>query len=580
MIRSAAWFLALAASAAAATLEVELPGSATKTIDFPVAVDDDHLAEPPGYFPPSAPAACVLRRIVVENVGDGPIPNPDLRINGRPLFPAADARDLLGLAPDSDLLALFAAWRDRVIHATTELDTARDPVVLLGALGAAYCGDDARALGAITAARGGEVRFARLNGHSAAEHKVGESWVLLDGDQNLVYLGWDNRTPVGEAAILADPLLALRTQVYGRHSTWREDAAWQNTARFEFVDTAREQKKLRLKGEPPQRDWQLPAGAKVAFDLAATPPLALAKTDALEKSPALRAAACTVEFSARQDSLPFPVVADGMPIRCQAARTHVPLLRSGKNSVEFRGDGRLRVTFEYEESDRKPVPTPLVAVRAGRFEIAAESADRMWWQASADSDFRVVAPNLDRVEDFRPAFALAALDDTFLPPGKNFFRAKVRRDGVWSDWSSPVEFDMRKPAQPEIVSMEGADGDQMRIRWKPASGEMLVFGSNRLDFLPEIFGDREITRTENGAARASVPNRNLLATVPAGQGEAFVPVRACYRLVLREDGALSVPSALVRAQRVPADVLQNRHVKAEGDLVGRDLAEVERLRAP
>jgi hypothetical protein len=81
----------------------------------------------------------------------------------------------------------------------------------------------------------------------------------------------------------------------------------------------------------------------------------------------------------------------------------------------------------------------------------------------------------------------------------------------------------------------------MHIRWKPDRGETLILGSNRLDFLPEIYGNAEIVRMENGAIHESRPNKNLLATIPAGEGEAYVPFRTCYRLIARHGAALSVP---------------------------------------
>lgn len=589
----AAWFLALSAAnlANAATVGVEFYGPGVKSLTLPVEVDDAHLCEPPGYFAPSLPAARVVRRIVVENTGGEPISRPDIRINGRPLFPAPDAAANLGVDDPRDLPSLFAAWRDRIVHATTDLEAARDPLELLGDLGAAYCGDDARALATITVSGGGVARFARLNGHSAAEHRSGSSWVLLDGDQNLLYLGWDNRTPVGEAEILADPLLALRTQVFGRQSTWELAAAWQNAARFEFVDASREQKTFRLKGATSSRDWQLFPGEKIVFLLDSEPPEALAATKELRSSQALRNTVCTVEFHSGRDAstpvrLPFPIMTRdaGEPayeaasangtITGQVARAQIPPLLGGANSIEARNGGRLSVMFDYEPSEKSPVPAPVVHPRDGVLHVEGAAPDRMWWQISRDADFHLVAPNLDRVTEPAATIKLSKIDESFLDNGDWFARVRVRRDGVWSDWSPVASFSVGKPEAPHplTLDMEGADGDQMHIRWKPADGEMLVFGSNRLDFLPEIYGDSEVVRMENGAIRERRPNRNLLATIPAREGEAWVPLRACYRLVLRRDAVLSVPSPLLRAKNMPAVVLQNRHEKKEGALTGTDVA--------
>jgi hypothetical protein len=596
-MRRGAWLFALPwVAACAATVQVDLSEGGKAHLNLPVAVDDAHLAEPPGYFAPDAASPRVVRRITVENTGSAPVRNPDIRVNGRPLLPVKDSVAQLGLEGIRGLPELFAAWRDRVIHATSDLEAGRDPAMLLTAFGAAYCGDDARALAAITVTRGGEARFARLNGHSVAEHRLGDSpWMLLDGDQNLLYLGWDNRTPVGEEEILADPLLALRTQVFGRQSRWQADAAWQNTSRFEFVEEARAPKVFRLKRTPPSRDWTLLPGEKVVIDLDRVPERALAASDALRANAALRAATCVVDFVPRRAdgetlSLPYPVLTgkNGEPvyeakagkaaILCQAARAQFPLPQAGDNVIESKSGGKLRLTLDYEGGDFRPTPAPGIDPVTLRIRDHEAKPDRVWWQISGEKNFSLVAPNLDRTAEFSPTFQLTPVDETFLSAGPHYVRAKVRRAGVWSDWSEPVAFAVAKPPTPRIVSMEGADGDRMCVRWTPCAGEMLVFGSNRLDFLPEVFGDTEIVRMEAGAVRESRPNRNLLATVPGSAGEAYVPLRACYRLIVRKDGVLSVPSKLGRS-KMPAQVLQNRHEKAEGALTGRDIAAEKPVRA-
>jgi len=588
-------FLA-AASADAGTLQVDLHDGRAATVRLATAVDDAHLANPPGYFPIEPAAAHVVERIVVEDIGRDPVRDPDIRVNGAPLLPVAEPLESLGVKDAGDLLGLFAAWRDRRIHGTTDLEANRNPLDVLQVFGATFCGDDARALGAITIAHGAEVRFARLNGHSAAEYRQGGDWVLLDGDQNAFYLRWDNRTPASSADLLADPLLALRTKIYGRHARWSAATAWQNAARFEFVETNSPQKTLHLKHPPSPRHWELLPGEKLVIDFTRAPEFVHGASESLRKDPTLRGADCVVELHVDPTSrhgavaLPFPArsVAAGEPayevkpngevILCQAAKLQFPPLRVGENEIAWSANGALRLTFETRDVPLQPVPSPPIRAPqifegSPRFELAAEHAERLWWQISADRDFHVVPPNLDEVGDFTREVRLSGpLDDTFLSPDREwFFRAKIRRNGVWSDWSAPVTFRVKKPAQPRIVAMEPADGDQMHIRWEPSPGEMLVFGSNRLDFLPEVYSDTEAVRMEDGVIRERRPNKNLLATIPGATGEAWIPLRAGYRLIARDGGTLSIPSTLART-KMPACVLQNRHEKAPGALTGRDLA--------
>jgi hypothetical protein len=583
------------------SLQADLAPRQSAHVRLDSAIDDAHLANPPGYSIPEPPVARVVERIVIENTGRSPIRNPDVRLNGRPLLPVADPLLALGLENPDGPLALFDAWRERRIHGTSDLRANREPLAVLQALGATFCGDDSRALGAIALSRGADVRFARLNGHSAAEHRWRDEWALIDGDQNAFYLRWDNRAPASEADILADPLLALRTKIYGRHAHWDAVIAWQNTSRFEFVTPVAEQKKLKLKDAPNPRDWELLPGEKLVVHLARSPRLAQAASDDLRKNPALLSALCLVELNTQRRgklSLPFPAQSSsaGEPIYevelpgqtesvfCQAARAQFPHLRSGENTLTSRCDGPLRVTFETSELDLPPVAPPVVRPPAPNrlaLEVAAQNADRVWWQVAADPEFRLVPPNLDRVQEFTSRLTLdSPLEETFLSPGRTYFaRAKVRSGGVWSDWSTPVAFSVRKPEQPILERIEPQPDGRVRVRWKPTAGEMIVFGSERIDFLPEIYGPVEPTHIENNALRESRPNRNLLATVPSAVGETIVPARACYRLVARDSDMLSVPSALARLPGRTARVLQNRHIKADGALTGIDVA-VEMDAAP
>jgi hypothetical protein len=493
---------------------------------------------------------------------------------------------------------MFVAWRDRRIHGTTGLNSNRQPLEVLNVFGATFCGDDARALGAIAIPLGAEVRFAWLNGHSAAEFRWNGEWTLLDGDQGAVYLRWDNRTPAAEADVLADPLLVLRTKIYGRQSRWDLATAWQNASRFEFVDRARPPKTLRLKRQPSPRSWELLPGDKVVIHLDRVPALALAASEGLRKNPVLRSALCVAEFHASEParraaggkvSLPFPVSEQGggelvyevpvrpEPIECQAARAGFPSLRVGTNDLTLQGKGMVRVTFETAQEDYQPVPAPVITggpefSGEPHFEIDAQDADRLWWQIAGDREFRFVPPSFDSVARFSPTVDLAPLEATFLSPGTPyFFRAKVRRGGVWSDWSQPLRFTVKKPVQPQVGGID-QQGQSVRLRWTPGAGEILVFGSDRLDFLPEIFGSIEPLRIENGAILERRPNRNLLATVSSDKGVAVVPARAVYRLVAREHGAISVPSSAVRVPGAKARVLQSRHEKADGALTGKDVA--------
>lgn len=458
------------------------------------------------------------------------------------------------------------------------------------------------------------MEFARLNGHSVGEFQFpGGRPFLVDGDQRIVYWNWDNRTPCSEEDILADPLLALRTRVFGRQAGWNAASAWQNASRFEFLEPGAARKTFKLKGDRNRWRWIFLPGERITIDFTKSPERVYGATGALQRDSTLRRIAreVTIDFSdvrtGGEIALPWPALRVGgrwvadpgvEPIRivnleggsqevvCQAAAAEFPFLRTGENEVELkRGNGRIRVTFEIETPNLKAVDAPTVAMTSELLpimKIGSSSAERIWWQFSNEKEFERILPNLDRVEDFRPQVAPASrIDRTFFSAGEEvWFRAKIRSGGVWSDWSEPVAFTANKPDQPEIRSVEIEEDGQATLSWSGLKGEIMIFGSNRLDFLPDVYVPEEIVRLENGRALAVRENRNLLVAVPASAGSVTVPLRACYRLIARDGELLSVPSRLVRLPRgsnvPPTLVLQNRHVKSDGELTGADIAtEVE-----
>jgi hypothetical protein len=97
-------------------------------------------------------------------------------------------------------------------------------------------------------------------------------------------------------------------------------------------------------------------------------------------------------------------------------------------------------------------------------------------------------------------------------------RCKVKCGGVWSEWSETFTFEVSKPASPTSVVAKAAPGGGVQLQWKGETGtEHLVFGSNRLDFLPELYAPEEIVRLHKLKVIESRPNKNLLATTSETQ---------------------------------------------------------------
>jgi hypothetical protein len=267
--------------------------------------------------------------------------------------------------------------------------------------------------------------------------------------------------------------------------------------------------------------------------------------------------------------------ADQISVYCQRAKASLPRVQKGPNAFLLSAanpQGSATLALEWDALSLHltvPIITASLADPTPSFSVAAPNVDLLWWQISADRSFAFVPPNFDAVASPAEKITFDPLTSTFFHPDQPyFFRIKGRRDGVWSNWSTPLEFRVEKPAQPAPVKTTVAI-ERLRLNW-PAAGEgceYLVFGSNRLDFLPEPFAAEEIVTLRNQGVEQSRPNKNLVAVVTQPEIE-LTPAFRFYRVIARRNGVLSVPSDLIHtpvalaAKLPPALVLQDRWHRA------------------
>jgi hypothetical protein len=143
----------------------------------------------------------------------------------------------------------------------------------------------------------------------------------------------------------------------------------------------------------------------------------------------------------------------------------------------------------------------------------------------------------------------------------------VKTNGVWSSWNGPLSFTVNKPERPVTAAMEESADGRLLLELKPLpeAEQFLVFGSNRLDFVPEIYSTIEPVEMRNGKLVKSRINQNLLARNAGLQ--IVLPAYRFYRAVARRGKQYSVPSELISApahvtQRLPhATTLQTRWSK-------------------
>ena len=180
-----------------------------------------------------------------------------------------------------------------------------------------------------------------------------------------------------------------------------------------------------------------------------------------------------------------------------------------------------------------------------------------------------MVPNFDLITADARTVSLDLVSQTYLSPKRTYyFRASVKVNGVWSSWNEPLSFTVNKPERPVVIALEEPADGRLLLELKPLpeAEQFLVFGSNRLDFVPEIYSAIEPVEMRNGKLVKSRSNQNLLATNAGLQ--IVLPAYRFYRVVARRGKQYSVPSELIFAptqvtQRLPqATILQTRWSKS------------------
>jgi hypothetical protein len=598
----------------AETLTIELPANASveTTIDSPI--DDVNLRDPRAYLHHGTASRVFQRQLTLTNTGDTPLTG-SLVINDED-WSGSDglSKSIRSKGPAGDWLPrLFRFWCDRVSHADSDAPGGKEPFALLNFWGYALCGDTTSALTHFASSQGVPARKIPLNGHVAAEYFHDDAWHILDTDQNVVYLKLDNRTLASAADLRADPLLARRTKVLGRYAPMDFTASAFNTSLHEFIEP-KEEKTIVYKRPPASvRAETLHPGEKMIVYCDQAPDPAVGRTDLAKWGTVRQDALCLVEFAidpkARQSATPgeatfaagYPILravnhttgdetaappgkptfeiavrfrspSDQISVYCQRARATMPMLRKGRNAVRLAtadSKGMATLVVDWQRAPKEiALPTVTAALVDGIPTFTVKGADRtdlVWWQVSSDKSFEFVPPNFDTVAPTTDRIVFDPLTATFLSPGHPYFlRIKGRRSGIWGEWSAPLEFRIPKPTRPAPVQAS-VIGNRLRLTW-PSGGdgcEYLVFGSNRLDFLPELFAADEIVRMRNQGIEETRPNKNLVATVEKPEIE-LEPAFRFYRVITRRGEMLSVPGDLIvtpaalAASLPPAMVLQDR----------------------
>ena len=536
----------------------------------------------------------------------------------------------------SSIKKIYSFWKDNVFHATSDTEENYNPICLLNFWGYGLCYDSAVALMILSSYLDIPSRQIHLNGHTVFEHFFENKWNIIDGDQNVVYIKLDNRTLASFKEILEDPFIALRSKVFGKYNLYNFEKSWGNTAVFEFINSEEspiqkiDKRKLDLE-DSFKSQWILFPGEKIIFHYDESPEMAVGKSNisawgntndiALGKIQVVIdtvqrrkiAKSDTIEIQTKypiykivdhlsgipmylskeqvctQVNLKCGVNSGQMSVICHGARESFPLISKGENviSLKAQGDsGKARVTFHnnmFEED--MCLPQVRVVNLSGIFKYeppffdieSSRDIEKIWWQICDQSDFQFVIPNFDCLHEFSKRIKLSRINDTFLNNNEDYyFRVKARSKGVWGEWSSPFKFKVIKPNQPDNVKYTLLSESIIKVSWDGESSdglEYLIFGSNRLDFIPDIYVEKQTNRMTDGIVEDASINKNLLMTT----SEKYCVLddkNLFYRIIARRDSSFSTPSSLLsvhskignteRGIGLPK-VLQDRHSIVRGD---------------
>jgi hypothetical protein len=158
----------------------------------------------------------VNEAIIIENVGDVPVVNPRISVNGKYNWFSIDTmleEILAGCTTDEE--KAFAIWSwilDKRFQRSPGDHTMLDPVLHFNVYGYGICGHTSACFKALAVAAGLKSRYWEIAGHTVSEAWWDGAWHMLDANVKIFYPKRDNRTVASVEQIAADPYLSERSR--------------------------------------------------------------------------------------------------------------------------------------------------------------------------------------------------------------------------------------------------------------------------------------------------------------------------------------------------------------------------------
>ncbi len=570
-------------------------------------VDDSNLSDPHAYDHMGKTYRRFNRKVTISNTGSTPIFGLRIATNNEDLSSFENLKTHLQLDSNvtTSVFKIYNLWKDHVFHASSCLRANDNPYCLLNFWGHSICSETAHALAILLSNLEVNWRRVDLNGHWVFEYYFAGKWNIVDANQLAFFLHFDNKTLASFEEVLRDPLLILRTKAYGKYGDFDIRKSWENMGLYEYLNPKFSLGTFINFDEVTNYkvpDWDLFSNESITFHFNRKPSQKIGNfNDLLWRystdfgsgdiehtidSSLRRHHAASNTFVVRCKYPIYKVVNcrtgetniipndqlmteyelsttqnDGMYVFfCHGNKKTFPALVKGENRVFVNSEtkaGTLTLLFDYCPQDK--IQLPLVEIANShylfeycrpRFEVKALTAgiEKLWWQISTTADFGCIIPNFDCIDKYTGFIELSVVNHTFINPDHDYFlRVKSFAKGVWSEWSKPSSFSVKKPHRPfGIVSQLTKDGT-LSLNWRSQDQDDVlyyVFGSNRYHFVPEIYSDIQVEKTRNHLVRKTSTNRNLITITNQRQC-----VIGCdylfYRVIAKKEECYSVPSDLI-----------------------------------
>lgn len=588
-------------------LSFKLRPQETEEIELPTKVDQRNFRDPAGYLP-SKDHGCFVKGISLTNLG----PNPVLKcyvdvdeVDWR--YPESIA-ERVPVTHDPELLVkgLFCWWKDNVSHAERDIV---NPQLFFLCQGNGTAESQALVFTDILIKHRVPARKAPIDGHLAFEYFFNGEWHLVDPTRNALYLRLDNQSIASAQELIDDPFLILRTHCFGKFRSMDVGRSWRNFALLQVRNAVYEPPVTTTFSEafrgldiyPDERmDFRCVANTPVTRVMHKVSVSQRRKSDGSllyrglfpikrvsnNTSAAVRLVGegLSVEAGEVLDieshllfNIHFSCAADDgeIVIESDAARTAVPLLQCGRQKVGLIGEGQREATVQVDyqvdtELLQKPVPRVDVVSIGNVFDHALPSfevqasqmdMDLLWWQVTRSDEDLAVVSNLDQVIPFTNHISLDRIADSFLSNNVEYrLFVRGRAQGVWGEWSIPFPFRVIKPEPIGDVSFKKRCHKRYEISWEPSASPNVnyhVFGSNSLDFMPDIYYGKRVDRILGAEVTESIDDYNhVIAT-----NDCSITVNgdlAYYRVVAESRGHYSLPSPLIRVY--DTELIQERNV--------------------